>query len=69
VDRSNKAVQPVRGCLKSGMVPTLTVRLIRLPASLRRKGVRIRHHGPQSPKRWLVGSTETMKRHRSERKR
>ena len=47
VDRSSQAVQPVRGCSKSGMVRTVTVRLIRLPASLRRKGVRISHHGPQ----------------------
>ena len=46
VDRS-KAVPPVRGCLKSGMVRIVTVRLNRLPASLRRKGVRRSHHGPQ----------------------
>ena len=31
-DRSSKAVQPVRGCLKSAMVRTVTGRLIRLPA-------------------------------------
>ncbi|MGB9469552.1 MAG: hypothetical protein WBQ59_09385, partial [Candidatus Acidiferrum sp.] len=39
------AVPPVRGCLKSRMVRTVTVRLVRLPASLQRKGVRISHHG------------------------
>jgi hypothetical protein len=39
--------EPVRGCLKSGMVRIVTVRLNRLPASLRRKGVRRSHHGPQ----------------------
>jgi len=44
VDRS-KAVMPVRGCLKRGLVRMVTVRLIRLPASLSRKGVRITHHG------------------------
>jgi len=33
VDRSN-AVLPVRGCLKRGLVQRVTVRLIRLPASL-----------------------------------
>ena len=44
-DRS-KAVRPVRGCLKSAMVRMVTVRLVRLPASLHRKGVRISHHGP-----------------------
>ena len=66
-DRS-KAVPPVRGCLKSRMVRTVTVRLIRLPASLRRRGVRISHHGPQMTEEIVGGSTETMKRHRSERK-
>jgi hypothetical protein len=30
-DRSSKAVQPVWGCLKSGMVRTVTGRLIRRP--------------------------------------
>jgi Transposase IS116/IS110/IS902 family len=44
-DRS-KAVPSVRGCLKSAMVRIVTVRLIRLPASLPRKGVRRSHHGP-----------------------
>jgi transposase len=39
------SVQPVRGCSKSGMVRTVTVRLVRPPASFRRKGVRISHHG------------------------
>src|SRR5262249_10120163 len=60
--------RPVRGCLKSAMVRMVTVRLVRLPASLHSKRARISHHGPASPKRWLVGSTEAMKRHRSERK-
>jgi hypothetical protein len=44
-DRSSKAVPPVRECLKSGMVRTVTVRLIRLPVALRWKGVCRGHHG------------------------
>jgi hypothetical protein len=46
VDRSSrKAVMPVRGCQKRGMVRKVTGRLIRLPASLWQWGVRITHHG------------------------
>ena len=46
VDRSSRrAVMPVRGCQKRGMVRKVTGRLIRLPASLEDWGVRITHHG------------------------
>jgi transposase len=46
VDRSSRrAVMPVRGCQKRGMVRTVIGRLIRLPASLEEEGVRITHHG------------------------
>jgi len=46
-DRSSRtAVQPVRGCLKRGLVRKVAGRLIGLPALPEWQGVRITHHGP-----------------------
>ena len=61
-DRSSrKAVKPMRGCLKAGMVRTVTGRLIRRPALPEEAGSSDNSSWSSGSKRCLVGNTEVMK--------